>query len=114
MSERRKGFMMYSDYREYFDLLEDEEIGAVMRQFFRFASGDSADVSGFTQSMQFLYTIMKRKYEQDTVSYNKMCESRAAAAKQRGQRKQEAEPESKPSYDIRSIEDRTYNKYRNL
>ena len=112
MSEKRKGFLMYADYSDYFEMLEDEELGALIKQFFRYTSGKEADISGFTQGMKFVYTMMKNNYERDTTAYKKVCENRAAAAKQRS--KEKSEPENRPSYDVKEIEESSLDFYRDI
>ncbi len=112
MSEKRKGFLMYADYCDYFEMLEDEELGALIKQFFRYTSGKEADISGFTQGMKFVYTMMKNNYERDTTAYKKVCENRAAASKQRKIYKKESD--DKPSYDVQEIEESSLDFYKDI
>ena len=112
MSEKRKGFLMYADYCDYFEMLEDEELGALIKQFFRYTSGKEADISGFTQGMKFVYTMMKNNYERDTTAYKKVCENRAAASKQRKICKKESD--DKPSYDVQEIEESSLDFYKDI
>ena len=114
MSEKRKGFLMYADYSDYFEMLEDEELGALIKQFFRYTSGKEADISGFTQGMKFVYTMMKNNYERDTTAYKKVCVARAEVAKKREQQKRETAADNKPSYDCDEIEQQSYDMYREL
>ena len=112
MGERRKGFLMYADYSDYFEMLEDEELGALIKQFFRYTSGKEADISGFTQGMKFVYTMIKNNYERDTTAYKKVCEIRSASAKQRKTIKSESD--NKPSYETNEIEESSLDLYKDI
>ncbi|MBQ3842288.1 MAG: hypothetical protein II820_06335 [Ruminiclostridium sp.] len=111
MAEKRKGFLMYADYGEYFDMLGNEELGMLIREFFHFTAGGTADTSGFSPQTMFLYTMLRKNYERDTEAYKKVCEKRSMAAKQRCKN---PEPENSPSFNIAEIESRTYEKYMDL
>lgn len=114
MGERRKGFLMYADYSDYFEMLEDAELGALIKQFFRYTSGKDADISGFTQGMKFLYTLIRQNYERDTTAYKTMCAARSETAKKREQHKRDGASDNKPSYDNNKIEQESYDMYRDL
>lgn len=114
MNERRKGFLMYADYSEYFDMMNSNELGDLIKQFFRYAAGKDADTKDFTQSMLFVYIMIRQNFDRDTEKYDKTRENRSLAAKQREQKKHETLSGSKPSYDVYEIEQQSYEKYRNL
>ena len=114
MAEKRKGFLMYADYSEYFDMLGNEELGMLIREFFHFTAGGTADTSGFSPHVLFVFKLLRKNYDRDTEAYKKVCEARSTVAKQREQNKRNTHTESLPSYDISEIERSKLDKYRNL
>lgn len=114
MTERRKSFMMYADYMEYFNIISNRELGGIIRQLFRYASGEEPDFTNFTKQMQVIFTVIKKRYDKDTENYDKVCKVRADSAKKRWQNKQETGTERKTSYNTSEIEEQSFEMYRDL
>ena len=83
MAKRRKGFLVYLDYRDYFDFLSDEQLGSVFRSFFDYAAGVSVLPDDFTDAMNMMFCMMKNNYVRDSETYAKVCEMRSENAKKR-------------------------------
>lgn len=83
MAKRRKGFLVYLDYRDYFDFLSDEQLGMVFRGIFNYAAGVRTLPDDFTDAMNMLFFMMRNNYDRDSEAYEKVCEMRSENAKKR-------------------------------
>ena len=88
MAKRRKGFLVYLDYQDYFDFLSDEQLGTVIRGIFHYASGGNVILDDYTDSMMMVHTLMKNNYTRDTEAYEHVCELRSEAAKKRWEKQE--------------------------
>ncbi|MBQ9484165.1 MAG: hypothetical protein IJU82_08230 [Ruminiclostridium sp.] len=83
MAKRRKGFLVYLDYLDYFEFLSDEQLGKVFRCLFSYAAGFSSIPDDFTDAMNMMFCMMVNNYERDSEAYEKVCEMRSENAKKR-------------------------------
>lgn len=69
----KKGFILYTDYYQYFKELTDEELGEVFRAVFEYQRG--GEIKIFKQKyMHFLFILIKNNLDRDNDKYDKMCE----------------------------------------
>jgi DnaD/phage-associated family protein len=80
-----KGFLLYKSYEEQFEMLNDEDLGQLVRALMKnFNHGDEPEFEG---SLAMAYSFMRSQIERDTLEYSDMIEKRRAGGNKGGRPK---------------------------
>lgn len=66
-----KGFMMYASYDDFFEVLEDDELGLLCRLLIRYSKGQEIDLCGIDRAVVMAFKYIIQNIDRDTESYAK-------------------------------------------
>ncbi len=95
----KNSFILYTEYHEQMDMLNNEQAGQLLKAIFAYAAGNEPEVSDPMAAM--LWSIMKRRMDIDNEKYQRQCAAKRSNGAKGGRpsknsaEKTEAEPEAK-------------------
>lgn len=79
-TEKRKSFVVYTDYAELFDELTDLETAEIFKAMLKYASGEK--VPEFSDKhVKVIFRIIKNQMDRDNEKYVEICRKRREAGK---------------------------------
>ncbi|MDO4175584.1 MAG: DUF6291 domain-containing protein [Eubacteriales bacterium] len=82
MADRRKSFVLYTDYRHHLKLLRSEEQGRLLMSMFDYVeNGIEPDFDGM---LSMCWSFIRAQLDRDTEKYNSIREKRAASGRRGG------------------------------
>lgn len=83
----RNSFILYTEYEEQIEMLNDEQAATFLRAVFAYASGkDLPEMDGMTA---MLFSMVKRRMDRDQEKYEEVAEKRAEAGRKGGRPRSE-------------------------
>ena len=80
MMEKKKSFIIYTDYKDLFDSLDVPEAGELIRAMLSYAAGEeTAEFSD--RHIKACFSIIKKQMDRDSEKYAQVCRKRSEAAK---------------------------------
>lgn len=73
MNEKKKSFVLYTDYKKHLDLLTNEEKGILFDALFRYVTGEKVELSG---KLEMAFSFISANIDRDTAKYEETCEKR--------------------------------------
>ena len=96
MSDNKKSFLMYHEYKDLFKDLSDEEFGKLMRLAFDYEI-ENKEPNNLDRFMQMAFTVIKNNLDRDRLKYDRRCETSAENGKKGGRpKKPNLKPNEKP------------------
>lgn len=87
----KNSFVLFTEYAEEISMLSDEAAGQLMKAIFAYeTTGDAPELSG---EGRLLFSIFKRRLDDNREKYQKKCQRNAQNAKNGGRPKKEANPD---------------------
>ena len=86
--EGQKSFLMYDEYEEHFELLTDEELGALMRAIFEYKR--CGKVMSLSPGAQMAFSFIKKRLDEDAKKYEARCEQNQKNAAKGGRPKSDS------------------------
>ena len=84
---KKKSFIMYSNYRKFLSKLPDKDIADLIKAIFCFV--EEEEVPELSPSAELCFIIISDQIKRDMEKYEKVCEQRAIAGRLGGKRKYE-------------------------
>lgn len=86
MPEKRKSFVMYTEYKEHLKLLSNEQLGSLIFALFEYAeNGTEIDTENAMEKMAF--SFIRAQMDRDNDKYLKICERNRENGKSGGRPK---------------------------
>jgi hypothetical protein len=79
----KKSFVLYADYIEHFNLLNDIERGQLIMMILYYVNDKPVDVGMVPDGVRMAYSFIKNDIDRNSSKYNTTCQNRAKAAKKR-------------------------------
>ncbi len=83
-----KSFVMYKDWQQHFDLLDDSELGQIMRAVYAFASGKEV-VEFEDRSLRIIFNMIKECMIRDNIKWDETKQKRRESGAKGGKAKAE-------------------------
>lgn len=84
MAENKNSFIIYTDWKQDFEFLTDEEAGKLIKHLLRFASDENPCLEEEDRLLQFAAQKMKSVMKKDLKKYEAVIQKRAEAGKKGG------------------------------
>ena len=79
----KKSFVLYADYIEHFNLLNDIERGQLIMMILYYVNDKPFDATIVSDGVRMAYSFIKNDIDRNSAKYNTTCQNRAKAAKKR-------------------------------
>ncbi len=100
--KERKSFLVYFDWGDPFDRLDDEALGRLFRGVFNFAkSGELPEFDDPTLSI--IFSFIKTTIERDKTSYEERCRKNSEAGKKSAEAKAKLGGSALPPHDFAGL-----------
>lgn len=94
----KNSFIIYTEYREQIDLLNNEQKGILLDSLLRYQDGD--ELPEMDGMVQMCFSFIKARMDRDAKAYEEKCEkNRANVQKRWGTKKNEVVPDDTTVYD---------------
>lgn len=106
----KKGFLLYHEYAEHFDLLTNEEIGQLMRAIFAYEiSGEILPLAG---AAKMAFSFIRADLDQNREKYKERCSRNADNGKKGGRPRKndgfsENQPEKEETQENQTVSEQT-------
>ena len=97
-----KGFVMYSDYRQHMEIMEDSDCGRLFKAILAYA--DNGDVIELGGMAKMAFSFIKAQMDRDFEKYADRCERNRAIAAERENKKRKAKEQAVESSEICTAE----------
>ena len=87
-----KGFVMYSDYRQHMEIMEDSDCGRLFKAILAYA--DNGDVIELDGMAKMAFSFIKAQMDRDFEKYADRCERNRAIAAERENKKRKAKEQA--------------------
>ncbi|MBQ8826595.1 MAG: hypothetical protein IJ007_05845 [Oscillospiraceae bacterium] len=88
MIEKKKSFIIYTDYKDLFDTLDNSESGELIKAMLDYAAGE--EISEFSdRHIRACFSIIRKQMDRDSEKYAQVCRKRSEAAKRTAKAKAE-------------------------
>ncbi|TDX83954.1 DUF6291 domain-containing protein [Epilithonimonas xixisoli] len=84
MAENKNSFIIYTDWKQDFEFLTDEEAGKLIKHLLRFASDENPTIENEDRLLQFAAQKMKAVMKKDLKKYEAVIQKRSEAGKKGG------------------------------
>lgn len=84
MAENKNSFIIYTDWKQDFEFLTDEEAGKLIKHLLRFASDENPTLENEDRLLQFAAQKMKSVMKKDLKKYEAVIQKRSEAGKKGG------------------------------
>lgn len=84
MAENKNSFIIYTDWKQDFEFLTDEEAGKLIKHLLRFASDENPCMENEDRLLQFAAQKMKAVMKKDLKKYEAVIQKRSEAGKKGG------------------------------
>lgn len=84
MAENKNSFIIYTDWKQDFEFLTDEEAGKLIKHLLRFASDENPTMENEDRLLQFAAQKMKAVMKKDLKKYEAVIQKRSEAGKKGG------------------------------
>lgn len=84
MAENKSSFIFYTEWKQDFEFLTDEEAGKLMKHLLRYVSDEDPSFENEDRLLQFAAQKIKNVLKKDLKKYQEVCEKRAEAGKKGG------------------------------
>lgn len=82
-NEKRKSFVVYTDYIEFTEELDENEMGEIFTAMLSYAAGkDIPEFSG--RHVKAIFGVIRRQMDRDNEKYNEICSARREAGRKGG------------------------------
>lgn len=96
MADEKKSFLLYLDYREHFELLDDEGKGRLLMALFEYAeSGRILELSGMEK---MAFSFIRKQMDKDSQKWEETKHKRQAAGRKGGIQSGASRNEAKPPF----------------
>jgi len=89
----KKGFILYNDYKQHFDLLSNEELGILIRGTFAYEAENTEP--NFDGKLQMAFSFIKAQLDRDSQKYQKKVAQCKAAGQASGRKRALTKPTNK-------------------
>ena len=89
MTEKKRSFVMYNDYLEYFGMLEDTDQGKLIMLVLRYVNGENVEPEKCSGMVRMAFAFIRRRLDEDAEKYEQVCANKSRAAKARESAKRE-------------------------
>ena len=83
MTDKKRSFVMYNDYLEYFGMLEAAEQGQLIMLILRYVNNEPTDTEGISGMVRMAFAFIRRRLDEDAEKYEQACRNKSEAAKKR-------------------------------
>ena len=84
---QKNSFILFNNYKEYFDLLKNEEAGELIKAILNYSNGNK--IEKLSTRVECFFVVIKQNLDKQTEEYNKVCEqNKANVAKRWDKQKQ--------------------------
>ena len=84
MSAKRRSFVLYMDYLSHFERLSTEDAGRLIMMILRYVNGIEQDPDECSPETAMAFSFIKLGIDRDAEEYDRICQTRKEAAKNRG------------------------------
>lgn len=92
MSDTKKSFVAYTDWKSIFNMLDDVEAGKLVKHLFSFVSGENVELDD--RMLKIVFEPIKLQINRDLDKYEQVKERRAEAGRKGGLRSGETRKQS--------------------
>src|SRR5690606_37133262 len=84
MAENKNSFIIYTDWKQDFEFLTNEEAGKLIKHLLQFASDENPSIENEDRLLQFAAQKMKAVMKKDLKKYEAVIQKRSEAGKKGG------------------------------
>lgn len=86
---QKNSFILFNNYKEYFDLLNNEEAGELIKAILNYSNGNK--IEKLSARVECFFVVIKQFLDKQTEEYNKVCEKNKANVTKRWEKQKQKE-----------------------
>lgn len=84
---QKNSFILFNNYKEYFDLLNNEEAGELIKAILNYSNGNK--VEKLSVRVECFFVVIKQNLDKQAEEYNKVCEKNKANVTKRWEKQKQ-------------------------
>ena len=84
---QKTSFILFNNYKEYFDLLNNEEAGELIKAILNYSNGKT--IEKLSPRVECFFVVIKQNLDKQTEEYNKVCEKNKANVTKRWEKQKQ-------------------------
>lgn len=86
---QKTSFILFNNYKEYFDLLNNEEAGELIKAILNYSNGNK--IEKLSIRVECFFVVIKQNLDKQAEEYNKVCEKNKANVTKRWEKQKQKE-----------------------